>query len=126
VPFHESWGTIDNDKGRVQTGEGEQMTGLYTAGWIKRGPTGVIGTNKTDAQETVQCMVEDLAAGKILQPDDASREAIDTLVSERQSEVISYEDWKRIDAREIENGEAQNRPRVKFTNVADMLAVLER
>jgi ferredoxin--NADP+ reductase len=126
VPFHESWGTIDNDKGRVQTGEGEQVTGLYTAGWIKRGPTGVIGTNKTDAQETVQCMVEDLAAGKILQPDDASREAIDTLVSERQSEVISYEDWKRIDAREIENGEAQNRPRVKFTNVADMLAVLER
>jgi ferredoxin--NADP+ reductase len=126
VPFHESWGTIDNDKGRVQTGDGEQVTGLYTAGWIKRGPTGVIGTNKTDAQETVQCMVDDLAAGKILQPADASRGAIDTLVRERQSEAISYEDWKRIDAREIENGEAQNRPRVKFTNVADMLAVLER
>lgn len=126
VPFHESWGTIYNDKGRVQSAEGEQVTGLYTAGWIKRGPTGVIGTNKTDAQETVQCMVEDLAAGKILQPDDASREAIDTLVRERQPEVVSYADWKRIDEKEIENGEAQNRPRVKFTNVADMLAVLER
>jgi len=126
VPFHESWGTIDNDKGRVQTAEGEQLSGLYTAGWIKRGPTGVIGTNKTDAQETVQCMVEDLAAGKILQPDDASREAVDALVRERQPEAISFEDWKRIDAKEIENGEAQNRPRVKFTNVADMLAVLKR
>ncbi|MDG2071340.1 MAG: hypothetical protein P8J55_06350, partial [Pseudomonadales bacterium] len=65
-------------------------------------------------------------AGKILQPDDASREAIDTLVRERQPEVVSYVDWKRIDEKEIENGEAQNRPRVKFTNVADMLAVLER
>jgi ferredoxin--NADP+ reductase len=126
VPFHESWGTIDNDKGRVQTTEGEQVTGLYTAGWIKRGPTGVIGTNKTDAQETVQCMIEDLVAGKILQPDDASREAVDTLVRERQPETITFDDWKRIDAKEIENGEAQNRPRVKFTNVADMLAVLKR
>ena len=102
------------------------MTGLYTAGWIKRGPTGVIGTNKTDAQETVQCMIEDLVAGKILQPDDASREAVDTLVRERQPETITFDDWKRIDAKEIENGEAQNRPRVKFTNVADMLAVLKR
>ena len=126
VPFHESWGTIDNEKGRVQTTEGEQVTGLYTAGWIKRGPTGVIGTNKTDAQETVQCMIEDLVAGKILQPDDASREAVDTLVRERQPETITFDDWKRIDAKEIENGEAQNRPRVKFTNVADMLAVLKR
>ncbi len=126
VPFHESWGTIDNEKGRVQTTEGEQVTGLYTAGWIKRGPTGVIGTNKTDAQETVQCMIEDLVAGKILQPDDASREAVDMLVHERQPETITFDDWKRIDAKEIKNGEAQNRPRVKFTNVADMLAVLKR
>jgi ferredoxin--NADP+ reductase len=126
VPFHESWGTIDNEKGRVQTTEGEQVTGLYTAGWIKRGPTGVIGTNKTDAQETVQCMIEDLVAGKILQPDDASREAVDMLVRERQPETITFDDWKRIDAKEIKNGEAQNRPRVKFTNVADMLAVLKR
>lgn len=126
VPFHENWGTIDNDKGRVQTADGEQVTGLYTAGWIKRGPTGVIGTNKTDAQETVQCMVEDLAVGKILEPADASREAVDALVRGRQPEAISYDDWKRIDAKEIEHGEAQKRPRVKFTNVADMLAVLGR
>lgn len=126
VPFHENWGTIDNDKGRVQTADGEQVTGLYTAGWIKRGPTGVIGTNKTDAQETVQCMVEDLAVGKILEPADASREAVDALVRGRQPEAISYDDWKRIDAKEIDHGEAQKRPRVKFTNVADMLAVLGR
>jgi ferredoxin/flavodoxin---NADP+ reductase len=126
VPFHESWGTIENDKGRVQTNEGETVTGLYTAGWIKRGPTGVIGTNKTCAQETVQCMVEDLAEGKHFQPTATDGAAIDSLVRSRQENVITYDDWKKIDAAELSNGEAQNRPRVKFTRIEDMLAVLGR
>ena len=64
VPFHESWGVILNDKGRVLDPETKQpVVGEYTAGWIKRGPTGVIGTNKPDALETVECMMDDLAAG---------------------------------------------------------------
>ncbi|HAK53669.1 MAG TPA: NADP oxidoreductase [Gammaproteobacteria bacterium] len=126
VPFHESWGTIENDKGRVQTSDGEPVTGLYTAGWIKRGPSGVIGTNKTCAQETVQCMVEDLEAGKLLSPEDTGKDAIEALVRERQPQVITYEDWKTIDVAEVRRGEAENRPRVKFTNVGDMLAVLGR
>ena len=126
VPFHESWGTIENEKGRVQTSDGETVTGLYTAGWIKRGPSGVIGTNKTCAQETVQCMVKDLEAGKLLEPDSTDRDALEALVRERQPQVITYEDWKAIDAAEISKGESDGRPRVKFTNLEDMLALLGR
>ena len=126
VPFHERWGTIENEKGRVQTGDGETVTGLYTAGWIKRGPSGVIGTNKTCAQETVQCMVKDLEAGKLLEPDSTDRDALEALVRERQPQVITYEDWKAIDAAEISKGESDGRPRVKFTNLEDMLALLGR
>ncbi len=126
VPFHESWGTIENDKGRVLTSDGEQMTGLYAAGWIKRGPTGVIGTNKTCAQETVRCMVEDLQTGKHFQPESNDGNGIEKLLRERQAEVISYEEWKAIDAVEVSRGQAENRPRVKFTDIREMLAVLDR
>jgi ferredoxin--NADP+ reductase len=60
VPFHEKWGVILNEKGRVIDPESKQpCVGQYTAGWIKRGPSGVIGTNKPDAVETVNCMLED-------------------------------------------------------------------
>ena len=126
VPFHESWGTIENDKGRVQTSDGEQVTGLYAAGWIKRGPTGVIGTNKTCAQETVRCMVEDLQTGKHFEPKSNDGNGIEKLLRERQAEVISYEEWKAIDAVEVSRGQAENRPRVKFTDIREMLAVLDR
>ena len=126
VPFHESWGTIENDKGRVQTSDGEQVTGLYAAGWIKRGPTGVIGTNKTCAQETVRCMVEDLQAGKHFEPESNDGNDIEKLVQDRQAEVISYQEWKAIDAVEVSRGQAENRPRVKFTDIREMLAVLDR
>src|SRR4030095_436880 len=69
VPFNESWAVILNDKGRVLDPDTKQpIVGEYTAGWIKRGPTGVIGTNKPDAAETVECMLEDLAHGKVLEP----------------------------------------------------------
>ncbi len=126
VPFHESWGTIENDKGRVQTSDGEQVTGLYAAGWIKRGPTGVIGTNKTCAQETVRCMVEDLQTGNHFEPKSNDGNGIEKLLRERQAEVISYEEWKAIDAVEVSRGQAENRPRVKFTDIREMLAVLDR
>ena len=126
VPFHESWGTIENDKGRVQSADGNQVTGLYTAGWIKRGPTGVIGTNKTCAQETVKCMVEDIGTGVHFSPVETARGALETLLRERQPNLVTYEDWKKIDQAELARGEATNRPRVKFTNVDDMLAVLGR
>jgi len=123
IPYHQDWGTILNEAGRVVDESGAPVTGLYTAGWIKRGPSGVIGTNKTCAQETVACMVEDLAAGRFNKPEDPSVEGAATLVREREPEAISYQQWQTIDAAEVSKGEAQGRPRVKFTRVSDMVNV---
>ncbi|MGI9323273.1 MAG: NADP oxidoreductase, partial [Pseudomonadales bacterium] len=123
LPHHESWGTILNEAGRVVDDANAQVTGLYTAGWIKRGPTGVIGTNKTCAQETVACMVEDLAAGNINQPEDPSVAGAAALVAARKPDAISYHEWLKIDASEVSKGEAQGRPRVKLVSVAEMIEV---
>ena len=101
---------------------GEQAVGLYTAGWIKRGPSGVIGTNKTCAQETVALMVEDIAAGRHFEPTE-SADALAELIASRQPDAVSFSEWKKIDAEEVARGEAQGKPRVKFTQVADMVAV---
>ena len=122
VPFNESWGTIANEGGRVVDSTGEQAVGLYTAGWIKRGPSGVIGTNKTCAQETVGLMVEDVAAGRHFEPTE-SADALAELIASRQPDAVSFSEWKKIDAEEVARGEAQGKPRVKFTQVADMVAV---
>jgi ferredoxin/flavodoxin---NADP+ reductase len=127
VPFHESWGVILNERGRVLDPETKKpRPGEYAAGWIKRGPTGVIGTNKPDAAETVAGMMEDVAHGRLLEPVAADREAIARLVSERQPDHVSYEDWRRLDQLEVARGRAAGRPRIKFTRVKDMLAALGR
>jgi ferredoxin/flavodoxin---NADP+ reductase len=127
VPFNESWGVILNDKGRVLDSDTKRpIVGEYAAGWIKRGPTGVIGTNKPDAAETVECMLEDLAAGSVLQPAHPDAAAAETLVRQRQPNFFSYADWHQLDAIESERGRAQNRPRVKFTSLDEMLAALGR
>jgi ferredoxin--NADP+ reductase len=127
VPFHDRWGVILNEKGRVIDPESKQpIAGLYTSGWIKRGPSGVIGTNKPDSVETVKLMLEDLAGGAILDPAQPDAAGIEKLVSERQPDFFSYDDWRRIDEMEVANGEAQGRPRVKFTRVEDMLQALGR
>ena len=126
VPFDERWAVIRNERGRVLDGEGMPVTGLYTAGWIKRGPSGVIGTNKPDAQETVDAMLEDARGGRTLAPGRASAEAALALVCDRMPAFVSFEDWQRIDAIELERGEAQGRPRAKFTTVEAMEAALGR
>jgi ferredoxin/flavodoxin---NADP+ reductase len=127
VPFNESWGVILNDKGRVLDPETKQpLVGEYTAGWIKRGPTGVIGTNKPDAAETVECMFEDLALGAVLEPAHPEAAAADALVRQRQPSFVSYADWLKLDAIEVAQGRAQGRPRVKLTSVEEMLAALGR
>jgi len=125
IPFNEKWGVILNEKGRILA-EGNQkpLVGLYTAGWIKRGPTGVIGTNKPDATETVECMLEDLRAGATLNPSRAEVASAEKLVRERQPHYVSYDDWLRLDEMEVTLGKAQGRPRVKFTSVEAMLAAL--
>jgi ferredoxin--NADP+ reductase len=127
VPFKQSWGVILNQDGRVIDPESQKpMTGLYTAGWIKRGASGVIGTNKPDAAETVDAMIDDLAAGKTLQPADPSPEVALALVAERKPAYFTYDDWLRLDEIELRRGEEQGRPRVKFTDVDAMLEALEK
>jgi ferredoxin--NADP+ reductase len=127
LPFHERWGVILNQKGRVIDPETQQpMTGLYTSGWIKRGPSGVIGTNKPDSVETVGCMLEDLAGGAVLQPANPDRGSAERLVCERQPQFFTYADWQRLDEIEVARGKAVGRPRLKFTRVEDMLAALGR
>ena len=127
VPFNDSWGVILNQKGRVLDPDTQKpMTGEYTAGWIKRGPSGVIGTNKPDAVETVTCMMEDLANGKTLSPAHPQPEAIEKLIQDRQPNYLTYADWLKLDEMEVARGEALGRPRVKFTTVKEMLAALGR
>lgn len=125
VPFHASWGVIPNDGGRVLDSETrEPLLGQYTAGWIKRGPTGVIGTNKPDAAETVENMLADVREGHTLNPANASAEAVTNLLQERQACVVSFADWKRLDEMELNRGKEYGRPRIKFTRVEDMLNAL--
>jgi len=127
VPFHESWGVILNEQGRVLDPDTKQpVVGEYAAGWIKRGPTGVIGTNKPDAAQTVACMMEDLAAGRILKPEEPDAAAAERLIRGRQPRCVSYEDWLKLNELEVSRGRAAGRPRVKFTRVEDMLVALGR
>jgi len=127
VPFHEKWGVILNEKGRVLASDIQMpVVGEYTAGWIKRGPSGVIGTNKPDAAETVTCMLEDLEKGAILTPTHPGAAAIEKLVRQRQPNFFSYQDWLRLDKIEVARGKETGRPRVKFTKIEEMLAALRR
>lgn len=127
VPFHESWGVIPNDGGRVlDPATKEPLLGQYTAGWIKRGPTGVIGTNKPDAAETAENMLADARAGKVLNATHATAGEADDLVHSHQAQVVSYADWRELDALELSRGKAQGRPRIKFTSVEEMLEALKK
>ena len=122
VPFDERRGVIANAQGRVlQAGGDEPLTGIYASGWIKRGPTGVIGTNKSDALETVKCMVADAAGGKVLEPTGTAVEAAANLVRERQPEFFSYDDWLNLNEVEVSKGKEVGAPRVKFTRIEEML-----
>ncbi len=127
VPFHESWGVILNEKGRVLDPDTRQpVAGEYAAGWVKRGPTGVIGTNKPDAAETVSCMLEDLARGVILAPSHPEAKAAEAMIRQRQPNHFSFADWLRLNELEVARGRSAGRPRVKFTRVQEMLAALGR
>lgn len=127
VPFDEKRGVVPNDIGRVLDTESRQpIPGLYAAGWIKRGPSGVIGTNKPDSAETVVSMLADIAAGSHWQPSERTAAAAEAFVLSRQPFAISYSDWRRLDALECSNGAACGRPRLKFASTEEMLAALGR
>jgi ferredoxin--NADP+ reductase len=119
VPFDEGAGTIPNDEGRVLDESGAPVPGLYCAGWIKRGPTGVIGTNKKDATETVERLLEDARAGRL--PPRAGG-PLDELLADRGVEVVMYAGWETIDALERSRGEPHGRPRVKLCSWEELLA----
>jgi ferredoxin/flavodoxin---NADP+ reductase len=111
VPFDERRGTIPNVAGRVVDGE-HHVTGEYVTGWIRRGPSGVIGTNKKDGQEAASSLLEDAEQGLLNDP--VNDGDIAQLLAERGVEPISWEGWKRIDAHEQNLG-GGTRPRVKLT-----------
>jgi len=117
VPFDAERELIANERGRVRRGE-------YVVGWAKRGPSGVIGTNKKDANETIDLLLEDLAAGRLLDPAPIADEALERFVRERQPQLVDYEGWIAIDRHERGLGEPAGRPRVKLTSVEELLAVI--
>jgi ferredoxin--NADP+ reductase len=126
-PFDDRGGVIPNDRGRVfdPTNGGDPVTGLYAAGWIKRGPSGLIGSNKACARETVEQMLADAGAGERLAPAHTDREAVNRLLESRGIRYITYQEWLKIDAYEVEMGRREGRPRVKLTELEDFLRVLE-
>jgi ferredoxin--NADP+ reductase len=112
VPFDERSQTIPNEGGRVEPG-------VYAAGWIKRGPSGVIGTNKKDATETVALLLEDARAGHLPPRADGTLEAF---LEERGVEAVLYAGWEAIDTAERAAGEPHGRPRIKLATWDDLLA----
>jgi ferredoxin/flavodoxin---NADP+ reductase len=121
VPFDERRATVRNDGGRVIDEDGAPVPGVYCTGWIKRGPSGIIGTNKKDAAETTAFVLEDVAAGRLAHRADATTEAVDALLAERGLDVVSYAGWTAIDAAERSAGEPQGRPRVKLCRWDELL-----
>ena len=119
VPFDEGSGTIPNADGRILDESGAPIPGLYCAGWIKRGPTGVIGTNKKDATETVERLLEDAREGRLPASEGGT---IDEVLAERDAEVVMYAGWEAIDALERSRGEPHGRPRVKLCSWAELLS----
>jgi ferredoxin/flavodoxin---NADP+ reductase len=123
VPFDEHRATIHNDAGRVTDEKsGKPVPGLYTAGWIKRGPSGVIGTNKKCAAETVEALLADLEAGLLATPTTEPVQLLQTL-AQRGVRVVDYTGWEAIDAHERATGEPHGRPRVKLTSRDQMLHI---
>ncbi len=122
LPFDESGAVVPNDGGRViDPDSGRPVPGAYVAGWIKRGPSGFIGTNKSCSFQTVHALVADFNAGKLTDPV-AKPDALAKLVHARQPDAVDAGGWRAIDAAEIARGSGDGRPRNKFTDVADMLA----
>ena len=123
VPFDERSFVLPNERGRVRTPAGEPLPGVYTVGWIKRGPTGILGTNKRDAEETITCLVEDLAAAALPAPEHAEREQIDALLAERKPGAVRIDGWRAIARHELERGRRERRPRVKLASRDELLDV---
>ena len=125
LPFDERRGTIRNEGGRVVHDDDKPAAGVYCAGWIKRGPTGIIGTNKKDATETVALLLEDVREGRIAHKEEATADAVEALLAERGARAVLYAGWTSIDELERAAGEKLGRPRVKLRTWDDLLEAAE-
>ncbi|MGC6487373.1 MAG: FAD-dependent oxidoreductase [Planctomycetota bacterium] len=122
VPFEERQGIVPNVDGRVvEHPGGDVRPGHYCAGWCKRGPTGLIGTNSLDAKETVAAMLEDLRAGRTLQPTGGD---VVALLRERGVDAVSWSDWQRLDTWELEQGAQRGKLRHKLASVEELMTVV--
>lgn len=122
LPFDERNGVIPNQQGRViDMRTGAALPGEYVVGWIKRGPTGVIGTNKPDSVETVERLLEDMAEDRLNDPAQPSRAALEALLHKRAVDYVTYPEWQALDALEQTHGQAQGRPRIKYSQIEAML-----
>jgi ferredoxin--NADP+ reductase len=120
LPFDESRGTVPHASGRVVDGA-KRLEGVYVTGWLKRGPTGIIGTNRADSVETVQCLLAELP--KICDREKPGADALRPLLERRGIRVLNYQNWVMIDSAEIDRGKPKGKPREKFTRIHEMLAV---
>jgi ferredoxin--NADP+ reductase len=123
VPFDERRGLIRNDGGRVCEEDGTPRTGEYAVGWIKRGPSGVIGTNKKCAFDTVGRLLEDLSRGRLNEPPALDGAAVEPWLRTRVPALVTWHGWQAIDEHERRLGTPEGRPRVKLVRVPEMLAV---
>jgi ferredoxin--NADP+ reductase len=121
VPFDDAKGVIPNVQGRVHDLEGAQIPGVYATGWIKRGPVGLIGHTKSDAMETLECLLEDRESW--WRPEAPEAEAIPELLHEREVPYTTIEGWQRLDEHELSLGEEAGRTRVKVVPRDEMTRI---
>ena len=126
LPFEERRGTIRNELGRVVDTDGRHVAQSYCAGWIKRGPTGIIGTNKKDATETVAQLLQDVQEGRVAHREEATPDSVEALLAERDTRAVMYPGWTSIDEHERAAGEKLGRPRVKLRTWDELLEAAER
>ncbi|MFB1296526.1 FAD-dependent oxidoreductase [Mycobacterium sp. pW049] len=118
LPFDERSATIPHTAGKIEGSRNE-----YVVGWIKRGPTGVIGSNKKDSQDTVDTVLADLTAAELADLGPDQPDTVERWLLERQPKLVTNEHWKLIDEHERTSGEGSGRPRVKLTSVAELLRI---
>jgi ferredoxin/flavodoxin---NADP+ reductase len=121
VPFDETYYVLPNERGRVLKSDDEMLPGVYAVGWIKRGPTGILGTNKRDAAETVAAVVEDIEAGRLPEAPKGGDD-LDALLAQRKPDLVTVEGWRSINEQELEAGRSADRPRVKLASRDELLS----